>query len=121
MAERIIFDQAALDSLFRSPAGPVGKDLLKRALRVETEAKRSMSPGGAGKAHVPSQPGRPPAVDTGRLRASITHDMGSDSAGLVARVGTDVTYGRHLELGTSRMAARPFLRPALHAAGGGRP
>lgn len=28
-------------------------------------------------------------------------------------VGTNVEYGKHQEYGTSKMAARPFLRPAL--------
>lgn len=53
-------------------------------------------------------------VDTGRLRNSITHAMGD---GYVA-VGTNVEYGPHVELGTSRQKAQPFLRPAAndHAA-----
>lgn len=47
-------------------------------------------------------------VDTGRLRNSISHaaQLGS------AYIGTNVEYAPHVELGTSKMAARPFLRPA---------
>ena len=48
-------------------------------------------------------------VDTGRLRGSITHE--STNEGTV--VGTDVYYGKYQELGTSRMNAQPFLRPAV--------
>jgi len=119
VADYIRFDERALDELFGSPRGDAGKYLAKLCIRVESRAKRGMSPGGSGKKHVPSAPGSPPAVDTGRLRASITHELGDDSGDLVGRVGTNVTYAKHLELGTSEMAARPFLRPALDAVRGG--
>lgn len=88
----------ALDKLLESEDGEVGKDLLRRAIRVESAAKR-LCP-----------------VDTGRLRASITHDLSEDVRGLFAQVGTDVEYAKYVELGTSRMSAQPFLRPALRAA-----
>lgn len=48
-------------------------------------------------------------VDTGRLRNSITHQQESEN---VEVVGTNVSYGPYVELGTSKMAAQPFLRPA---------
>jgi hypothetical protein len=46
----------------------------------------------------------------GVLRASITHEV--VIANLV-RVGTNVEYARPLEFGTTRMAPRPFMRPAF--------
>jgi hypothetical protein len=57
-----------------------------------------------------SSPGEPPGVDTGALRASIYAEMVST---FVALVLVGVAYGVHLEYGTSRMAARPFMWPAL--------
>jgi hypothetical protein len=57
----------------------------------------------------PSAPGEPPHKQRGRLLASAAWEV----VGLVARVGTNLLYGRWLELGTSRMAARPSLRRAL--------
>ena len=57
----------------------------------------------------PSKPGEPPHVQTGRLRASVA----SERTGMMARVGTNVVYGRWLELGTVDMAARPWLRRSL--------
>lgn len=60
----------------------------------------------------PSAPGEPPHKQTGRLRASVAHEV--DAGSLRARVGTNVTYGKFLELGTSKMAARPWLRRALN-------
>ena len=47
-------------------------------------------------------------VDTGRLRNSISHARDDDAA----YIGTNVEYAPYVELGTSRMKARPFLRPA---------
>ena len=90
------------------------------------------------KKRIPSSPGQPPAVDLGSLRASITHDVitdaivphalvGSDTGKLTAevskrkrgaKVGTSLDYGYYLEYGTRRMAARPYLRPALLACRG---
>lgn len=52
-------------------------------------------------------------VDTGRLRSSIRYKMGKDSQGPYADVGTNVKYAPHVEFGTSRSPAQPYLRPAL--------
>ena len=42
----------------------------------------------------------------------MTHEV--DAAALEARVGTNVEYGKHLELGTKRgILPRPWLRRAL--------
>ena len=49
-------------------------------------------------------------VDTGNLRSSITHEVVDDEE---ARVGTNVDYAPHLEYGTVKMAAQPYLRPSL--------
>jgi HK97 gp10 family phage protein len=74
-----------------------------------------MSPNG------PSEPGEPPAVDTGRLRASITHRVVEEPTGPSAEVGTNVEYAFWLEFGTStkegapKMLPRPFLQPAVQA------
>lgn len=48
-------------------------------------------------------------VDTGNLRNSITHEV----EGRFAVIGTPVEYGPHVELGTSRSKAQPYLRPAI--------
>jgi HK97 gp10 family phage protein len=60
-----------------------------------------------------SAPGSPPHLRTNRLRSSIAYEVTEGPRGIEARVGTNVQYALALELGTSRMAARPFLRPAL--------
>ncbi|HEX5204806.1 MAG TPA: HK97-gp10 family putative phage morphogenesis protein [Actinoplanes sp.] len=47
-------------------------------------------------------------VRTGTLRRSILAQIGS----LSARIGSSVHYAIYVEMGTRRMGARPYLRPA---------
>lgn len=50
-------------------------------------------------------------VDTGLLRMSIFTSFKDD--GFVAEVGPSTHYAIYLEFGTKRMAARPYMRPAV--------
>jgi hypothetical protein len=89
--------------------GTVLPDLIKRAIRVEAFAKSGWNA-------PPGPPGGKPGVRTGRLRASITWRPGVDDVSPYVDIGSNVLYAPYVELGTRRMAARPFLRPALEAA-----
>lgn len=67
-----------------------------------------------------SAPGEPPAVDFGRLRASIEEEVIKEFATWIGIVGTNLKVGREkknlgvlLEFGTSEIEPRPFFRPAL--------
>lgn len=63
-----------------------------------------------------STPGNPPHMDTTELWQSIDHV--TDTNALVATVGTDKEYAVYLEMGTSKMAPRPwFLRTLLFIQG----
>lgn len=69
------------------------------------------------KIHRPSMPGFPPAVDTGNLLRSIKMDVRS-ARGFEVEVGSDIKkpeYPTFLELGTDKMAARPWLKPAVES------
>lgn len=104
------------------------RSLVEAAAVLETEIKSQLSRPGTGreyrrgrKVHVASAPGEPPAVDTGRLRASIGHEEVTIlGAVLSIRVGTNLVYAAPLEYGTrdGRIKPRPFMRPALAAAQG---
>lgn len=62
---------------------------------------------------VRSKPGEPPRKQTGTLRARVTYEV--DEKTMTARVGTNLLYGKALELGTKKgLAPRPWLRRALY-------
>lgn len=97
MAE-VEWDEGAVDELL-ALNGPIAREVQRRSIKVERAAKR-LSP-----------------VDTGRLRSSITRsDVQRRRRSLVVRIGTDVEYAKYVEFGTSKMSAKPYLRPALDAA-----
>ena len=88
------------------------------ALAIQREAKRLIQSHASkgkkykatkgGKYHYASKPGKPPNTDTGVLVKSIriaVHNKGY-------RVGTNLDYGRKLELGVG-IAKRPWLSLAL--------
>lgn len=49
-------------------------------------------------------------VDTGRLRNSITNAVRTGEKAVY--IGSNVEYAAYVELGTSLMKARPYLKPA---------
>ena len=66
--------------------------------------------------HHPSLPENPPAPDTGNLRESIryeVHKEGGEVYGIVGSTQKDPNYAVFTEYGTSKMAPRPWLRPAM--------
>lgn len=87
-----------------------GRVLYVGADMIRSEAFRSISAGSvSGKGHVPSQPGEPPNRDTGVLQANLKAEL---VAPLEAQVTSEAPYAAALEFGTSRMEARPYMRPA---------
>ncbi len=59
--------------------------------------------------HVASAPGEPPAPDTGRLRNSTQGEVFATSDGALGVVSVNTEYAAALELGTDKIAARPFI------------
>ena len=74
------------------------KGLQKAGLIVERQAKINVS-----------QTTGHPQVQTGRLRSSITHNVGQGEV----EIGTNVDYGRYLELGTVNHPPYPWLFVAV--------
>ncbi len=56
----------------------------------------------------PSAPGEYPHKRTGFLQISVASEVESLSDGIHGRWGTNVPYGRWLQIGTWKMAARPW-------------
>jgi len=88
------------------------KVLLKLGAMIEREAKVSMRKGGrvAGKKKgVPAPRGKPPHVQTGNLRASITHALTSEGTVVVGPTRM-AFYGKYQE--DPKKLDRPFMVPA---------
>lgn len=64
-----------------------------------------------GVVHQASAPGEPPASDTGNLVRNITVEI--EPATMSATVLSNAAYSDMLELGTTKMAPRPYMRVAL--------
>lgn len=101
--------------------GGIGRALASSVVELDAYAKAKISGGGrSGRVyrrrtvtHQASAPGEFPKSDTGQLVSSLFFRVGADK--LSAFFGTKLNYGRYLEFGTSRMGARPWLRPTLRA------
>lgn len=102
-------------------AEQLSQDAVERGVRAATlETKNlvinELSQRGTGRAykrgqkvHVASAPGNPPAPDTGRLRGSTQSEVMSTQNGAVGIVSVNTEYAAALELGTERIAPRPFI------------
>jgi HK97 gp10 family phage protein len=75
---------------------------------VRNEAAKRLDAAGAAVANRARQLA---PVDTGKLRDSIHYHFNANT--LTLTVYADVPYAAFVEFGTSRMAAQPYLRPAL--------
>lgn len=88
----------------------VGKVLFAGGQMIQIEAQLSITRGAvSGRNHVPSRPGEPPNQDTGVLAGNIETVQLSPQ---LVEVSSNAPYSAPLEFGTSKMAARPFMRPA---------
>lgn len=111
---RIVEHPNAMRALLSGDDGGIARDLARRAVRVQNQARINAT--GAQVVGAMNPEGRGPRVDTGRLRTSITWELRRDSEGLVAVIGTNVEYGYYLETGLRGGRTYPFLKPALVAA-----
>lgn len=76
--------------------GGLQKALEKVGAVVERQAKENVTQSGS----------KHPQVVTGRLRASIIHQVTSDGVQIVAEIGSNVTYSKDLEFGHTQKAGR---------------
>ncbi len=89
----------------------VGTALFAAGQMIQVEAQLSITEGAvSGKGHIPSRPGEPPKQDTGVLADNIETVL---VAPLRVEVSSNAPYARALEYGTSKMAERPYMRPAV--------
>ena len=61
----------------------------------------------------PKGPHNPQGIPGGTNRRSIDTDVEMSEQGVEASIYTQSGYGGYLEVGTRKMAARPYIRPAF--------
>lgn len=98
-----------LQLVVRDYAGEI-LNYIKHSMQLPKTGLPYSRPGGT--VHIASAPGEAPAVDTGTLINSLA--IQHDDFGLSAEIGVfgDPYYAGFLEKGTSRMEARPYIKPA---------
>lgn len=95
-------DTRKIQELIRNHRQEVEDRLDITAFEGERYAKSNMS------TKSPSDPGSPPGVVIGNLVGSINVTPGG---AMTRNINVGADYGIHLEYGTSKMAARPFMGP----------
>lgn len=94
-----------------------GREVLTTRVLVGNRSGKWYKVPGTSKRYQASKPGEAPASRTGALRQSYTlSSVGGVPTAPSIRLGSNLQYAAWLENGTSRMAARPHLRPAIEAA-----
>jgi hypothetical protein len=102
-----VLRQAAMRGLVRGGT-IVRNEMLRLILRTKKSGRVYTR---RGVTHQASAPGEAPASDIGTLVQSISPPVPNASA-LSVRITVSAEHARPLEYGNSRMAARPFARPA---------
>lgn len=108
-------DKRLLEQIIRQSPQKAGQAVRAVALEGQRIVQMSFGTGAAGRSythgsvtHVASAPGEFPAIDTGALLNDIhVENRGAYTQAIVS----SMDYAPHLEFGTSKMAARPFMGP----------
>jgi HK97 gp10 family phage protein len=104
MTTRVEVDKVKLERVIRESPNRA-HDLVFTLLHdAEAYAKENM-----GRAGSPAPAGEFPGIVTGVLKNSLTVEPVSQLSG--ALITDNVDYAVYLELGTSKMQARPFMQP----------
>ena len=84
----------------------VPRAVVKAALRASGNSK-------SGVTKVPSRPGDPPHVQTGKLKRGVIAEMDPKTGNVNIGPSGEGWYGRIHEFGLGKHPARPFMAPAL--------
>lgn len=102
---------AARLKALRAGSKRLGALVYAAADEIRAEARLSITRGSvSGKGHRASLPGQPPNRDTGNLDTNIETTRTGE---LTCEVRSKSGHAVALEYGTSKMAERPYMRPAV--------
>ena len=93
------------DEILEALGEQLGQAMIAIGLTAESNAKREVNKA------VYDTPESPNYKRTGRLLNSISYAVDTDEPAVY--IGSNAKYAPYVELGTSKMRARPFLKPAV--------
>lgn len=94
------------DEILEALGEQLGQAMIAIGMTAESNAKREIT-----KAVYDTPESKSGYVRTGRLRNSISYGVDTDEPAVY--IGSNVEYAPYVELGTSKMRSRPFLKPAV--------
>lgn len=94
------------DEILEALGEQLGQAMIAIGMAAESNAKQEIT-----KAVYDTPESKSGYVRTGRLRNSISYGVDTDEPAVY--IGSNVEYAPYVELGTSKMRARPFLKPAV--------
>ncbi len=104
--------ERAMDAVIKRAVLRVSNRIVKTLQKGSRSGRSYPRPGGS--VHVASAPGEPPKSDTGFLAKHVKPTTTKSRGNVVsAAVVISAKYSALLEFGTSRMKARPFVRPSF--------
>lgn len=106
MAEIEVTLTSNKDEILEALGEQLGQAMIAIGMAAESNAKQEIT-----KAVYDTPESKSGYVRTGRLRNSITY--GVDTSEPAVYIGSNVEYAPYVELGTSKMRARPYLKPAV--------
>lgn len=106
MAEIEVTLTSNKDEILEALGEQLGQAMIAIGMAAESNAKQEIT-----KAVYDTPESKSGYVRTGRLRNSISYGVDTDEPAVY--IGSNVEYAPYVELGTSKMRARPFLKPAV--------
>lgn len=94
------------DEILEALGEQLGQAMIAIGMTAESNAKQEIT-----KAVYDTPESKSGYVRTGRLRNSISYGVDTDEPAVY--IGSNVEYAPYVELGTSKMRARPYLKPAV--------
>jgi HK97 gp10 family phage protein len=94
------------DEILEALGEQLGQAMIAIGMAAESNAKQEIT-----KVVYDTPESKSGYVRTGRLRNSISYGVDTDEPAVY--IGSNVEYAPYVELGTSKMRARPFLKPAV--------
>lgn len=94
------------DEILEALGEQLGQAMIAIGMTAESNAKQEIT-----KAVYDTPESKSGYVRTGRLRNSISYAVDTEEPAVY--IGSNVEYAPYVELGTSKMRARPYLKPAV--------